>query len=204
MKERYGFIKETDARVNFDAICENIRKEYNIKELHFLKQVHGDNILIDCSGTGDGIIITKPATGALIKTADCFPVVLTDRVKNISGIFHSGWKGTELGISAKGAEMMREIGCGNIEAVIFPGIEQCCFRIGSELIDRFAKANIPVIKKTDGYFADLKSAIISGLKSKGVETIKDMSVCTCCGEGYFSYRKDGTDKRHASFVITFS
>lgn len=200
----YGFIKEPDARTNFETICEDIKKDHNIKELRFLKQVHGDDILIDRSGTGDGIIITKPATGAVIKTADCFPVVLVDRVKNISGIFHSGWKGTELGISAKGAEMMKEMGCSNIEAVIFPGIEQCCFKIGAELVERFAGANISVKKKDDGFYADLKSAIINGLRSKGVVNIKDMSVCTCCNEGYFSYRRNGTDKRHASFVITFS
>ncbi len=204
MKERYGFIKEPEARYNFDEICAGLKREYGLKELHFLKQVHGDDVLVDASGTGDGIILTKPLTGAVIKTADCFPVILFDRLMNISGIFHSGWKGTELKISAKGAAMMKKMGCCNIEAVIFPGIEKCCFQIGEELLERFAKASIPVEKKERGYFADLKGSIMSSLESEGVENIKDMSECTFCNEGYNSYRRNGTDKRHASFVVTFS
>lgn len=204
MKPGYGFIKEIDAKTNFEKIIDHIRKDYQIDELHFLKQVHGDDILIDSSGTGDGIILTRPGTGAVIRTADCFSVVLFDRKKKMAGIFHSGWRGTELGITLKGAKILRQMGCADIDAAVFPGIEKCCFEIGPELIERFGKAGIPVLIKGDKYFADIKISIVNGLISEGIKNINDFSVCTFCSKEYFSYRRNKTEKRHASFIINFS
>lgn len=200
----YRFIKDVDVSANFQKICENLTAEYFLKEILSLKQVHSDIILVDESGEGDGIIITKPMTAAMVRTADCFSVVLIDQDAGISGVFHSGWRGTELGISAKGAEMMKKMGCSNIEAVIFPGIEKCCFEIGSELIERFDTAGIPVEKRDGRYFADLKWSIIEQLKGKGIINIKDLSECTFCNKGYFSFRKDKTAKRHGSYVMNIS
>jgi len=204
MKQEYGFIEDIDVKAEFDRVRDELSAKYGILELHILKQIHSDMIFVDEGGTGDGIIITKPRSGALVRTADCFGVALIDRKMNISGIFHSGWRGTELGISAKGAQMMKEMGCSDIEAVIFPGIEKCCFEIGSELVERFKNAGIPVEMKNGKYFADLKTSIIESLKAQGVENIKDMSECTFCGKGFFSFRKDGTEKRHGAFVINIS
>jgi polyphenol oxidase len=204
MMQKYGFIKDIDVKARFDEVKAQLFKEYGIRELHILKQIHSDIILVDEGGTGDGIIVTKPFTGALVRTADCFGVALIDRKMNISGIFHSGWRGTELKITVKGVQMMKDLGCSDIEAVIFPGIEKCCFEIGSELVERFKNAAIPVEMKNGKYFADLKTSIIESLKEQGVENIKDMSECTFCGKGFFSFRRDGTEKRHGAFVINFS
>ncbi|HQN72424.1 MAG TPA: polyphenol oxidase family protein [bacterium] len=204
MKQIYGFIKDIDVKAEFDRIRNELSAKYGILELHILKQIHSDMIFVDKGGTGDGIIVTKPFTGALVRTADCFGVALIDRKMNISGIFHSGWRGTELKITVKGVQMMKDLKCSDIEAVIFPGIEKCCFEIGSELVGRFKNAGIPVEMKNGKYFADLKTSIIEGLKAQGVENIKDMSECTFCGKGFFSFRRDGTEKRHGAFVINFS
>ena len=150
--------------------------------------------------SGDGIIITKPSI-ALIRTADCVPVVLFDETADIAGVFHSGWRGTELKIVSKGLAKMKELGCKNISAVIFPAIGFCCFEIGKELLERFADAGIPTEKRGEKYYADLKTAIKNELKNGGVSKISDRSECTFCGEGYFSYRKNKTEKRHATFVV---
>jgi len=202
--KNFGFIKEIDVKTQFDEVKARLFKEYGIHELHILKQIHSDIVIVDEGGTGDGVIITKPDTGALVRTADCFGVALIDRKMKISGIFHSGWRGTELGISVKGAQMMKDMGCSDIEAVIFPGIEKCCFEIGSELVERFKNAHIPVEMRNGKYFADLKTSIIEGLRTQGIENIDDMSECTFCHSGYFSFRKDRTEKRHGAFVINKS
>ena len=100
--------------------------------------------------------------------------------------------------------MMKSMGCGSIEAVIFPGIDQCCFEIGLELVEGFLEKGIEVQNRNGRYFAFLKEHIIKGLEEEGVKKINDLSECTFCTSGYFSYRKNKTEKRHGTFVINLS
>jgi polyphenol oxidase len=204
LSEGYGFVKDVDAKKDMERVKNFLIKQYSAKTIHTLKQVHSDIILIDSSGTGDGIIITKPGDAGIISTADCFSVALFDRNRKISAIFHSGWRSTELNIVGKGVEKLKELGCDNISAVIFPAIGECCFEIGEELVERFNLASIPVQKRGGKLFADLKSAIIAELRKEGVRNINDYSRCTYCEKSFFSYRRDKTDKRHASFIINIS
>ncbi|MBO7127166.1 polyphenol oxidase family protein [bacterium] len=196
----YGFIKERDAKAEIAQIEAELKLEFGLSTLWRPHQIHSDTIFVDGEGEGDGIIITKPSI-ALIRTADCIPVLLFDRTANIAGVFHSGWRGTEQKIVSKGAKMMAELGCKNIEAIIFPGIGLCCFEIGEELRERFENAEIPMSYVDGKLHADLKTAIKNELIKTGITKITDDSQCTFCGEGYFSYRRDKTEKRHATFAV---
>ena len=196
----YGFIKERDAKAEIAQIESELKLEFGLSTLWRPHQIHSDTIFVDGEGEGDGIIITKPSI-ALIRTADCIPVVLFDRTTNIAGVFHSGWRGTEQKIVSKGAKMMAEMGGKNIEAVIFPAIGLCCFEIGEELRERFENAEIQMSYINGKLHADLKTAIKNELIKAGITKITDNSECTFCGEGYFSYRKNKTEKRHATFVV---
>ena len=195
----YDFIKDRDARAELPQIEAELKLKFGLETLWRPHQIHSDTIFVDSAGEGDGVIITKPSI-ALIRTADCIPVVLFDRTADIAGVFHSGWRGTELKIASKGAKIMAEMGCRNIEAVIFHGIGPCCFEIGDELRERFEKAEIPMSYVNGKLHADLKTAIKNELEKSGISEIILDSECTFCGEGYFSYRRDKTEKRHAAFV----
>ncbi|MBQ4438788.1 polyphenol oxidase family protein [bacterium] len=196
----FGFIKERDAKAELDEISAELKQRFSLETLWRSHQIHSNMIFVDGEGEGDGIIITKPSI-ALIRTADCVPVVLFDRVADIAGVFHSGWRGTELKIVSKGVKKMKELGCKDISAVIFPAIGFCCFEIGEELLERFKNAGIPTERRGEKLYADLKTAIKNELRNGGVTDISDQSECTFCGEGYFSYRRDKTEKRHATFVV---
>lgn len=196
----FGFIKERDAKGELDEIEADLKQRFGLETLWRSHQIHSDTIFVDGEGEGDGIIITKPSV-ALIRTADCVPVVLFDRTADMAGVFHSGWRGTELKIVSKGLAKMKELGCRNISSVIFPAIGFCCFEIGEELLERFRNAGIPTEKRGGKLYADLKTAIKNELQNGGVTDISDQSECTFCGEGYFSYRRDKTEKRHATFVV---
>ena len=196
----FGFIKERDAKAELDEISAELKQRFSLETLWRSHQIHSNMIFVDGEGEGDGIIITKPSI-ALIRTADCVPVVLFDRVADIAGVFHSGWRGTELKIVSKGVKKMKELDCKDISAVIFPAIGFCCFEIGEELLERFKNAGIPTERRGEKLYADLKTAIKNELRNGGVTDISDQSECTFCGEGYFSYRRDKTEKRHATFVV---
>ena len=200
----YGFIKEIDAMENSEKVENLLKHKYNVNEVLSLRQVHGDRILIDENGDGDGIIITQNGFAGVVRTADCFPVVLFDRDENVGGVFHCGWRGTELGIHKKGYRMLSEMGCAQIEAQIFPGIGRCCFEIGFELEERFKKENIRLEVRDGKLYADILKKLENDLRELGVQKIDLHSDCTYCSGGYFSYRRNGTLKRHATFIAKFS
>ena len=199
-----GFLKDIDVAENYEKVKDLLKQKYNVDDIFSLKQVHGDKILVDESGEGDGIIITKDSSAGVIRTADCFPVVLFDRNKDIGGVFHCGWRGTEVGIHRKGYKLLSEMGCAQIEAQIFPGIGRCCFEIGFELEERFNKENILLEVRDGKLYADILKKLENDLRELGIRKIDSNADCTYCSGGYFSYRRNGTLKRHATFIAKFS
>jgi YfiH family protein len=110
-----------------------------------LRQIHSD--LIHCvSGVpeqplaGDGLITSVPGLLISIQTADCLPVILVDTKRRAVGVFHAGWRGTVKRIVEKGlGEMRRFFGTRprDIKAAIGPGIHQCCYEVGPEVVTKF-------------------------------------------------------------------
>ncbi|HOW52566.1 MAG TPA: polyphenol oxidase family protein [bacterium] len=194
------FVEQPDAKEHLDDLVGALAAGLGLTAIHRVRQVHGDHIVIDDPGEGDGLIITKRGTGALIRTADCFPVVIADEQRPLAGIFHCGWRGVELQLAAQGARRLKELGARSLRAALFPGIEKCCFRIGPELIDRFDAAGIPVERRQGELFADLGAAIVDQLVSEGVGEIEELTRCTACTPGLFSYRRDHDERRHATMV----
>jgi len=116
------------------------------------QQVHGSEvILIDSSMAGRGSVVYDTSLegydamicntpGLLLATfyADCFPLFFFDPVQRAVALAHSGWKGVMGRIAAKTvAEMGEQFNsCSqDIQVLIGPGIQRCCFEIGPDLVD---------------------------------------------------------------------
>ena len=110
-----------------------------------LRQVHSDLIhRVDHPPekllTGDGLVTDTPHLLLAVQTADCLPVLLVDRKRRAVGAFHAGWRGTLARIVEKGVGAMRlHFGSApeDLQAVIGPGIAECCYAVGEEVRDRF-------------------------------------------------------------------
>lgn len=88
----------------------------------------------------DGMITDEPGLLLAVQVADCIPVIVADKKKRIVGAFHAGWRGTVKRIVEMGVGRMRlEFGCKpqDMMAAIGPGIGQCCFVVGDEVISEF-------------------------------------------------------------------
>lgn len=155
----------------------------------------------------DGVI--TDLRGVLLTTvhADCLPVYFFDPLKNVIGLVHAGWRGTNAGIAQKAVKLMRqEYGSdpADIQVFIGPGIGKCCFEVGAEVyeafqenwtfIDVFAEGR----KTGDGtetkYDIDLKGINRRQLLDVGVlaSNIEVSPHCTCCEPELFcSYRREG-------------
>jgi len=110
-----------------------------------LRQVHSDisrfvDSPADSQLVGDGLLTSTPGLLLAVQTADCLPIILVDPRRRAVGVFHAGWRGTVKRIVEKGVgEMHRCFGShpGDLKAAIGPGIQPCCYEVGTEVREKF-------------------------------------------------------------------
>ncbi|HEY0794332.1 MAG TPA: peptidoglycan editing factor PgeF [Acidisarcina sp.] len=111
-----------------------------------LRQIHSsllrrvDSTDAAASRKGDGLMTDEPGVMLGIVTADCIPVLIADPRQRAVAAFHAGWRGTVKRIVENGVGRMRlEFGSdpADMIAAIGPGIGQCCYAVGDEVISEF-------------------------------------------------------------------
>lgn len=183
------------------------------EKIYRAKQIHGTNVIIidkqnnkeiQCE-EADGLITNIPGIALCTYHADCVPIYFYDKVKNVIGIAHAGWKGSLNNIvEVVIKKMVNHYGSnvGNIIAAIGPSIGVCCYEIGKdvELLFKDKYSNQEIISKRDGkLFLDLWHVNRINLLNAGVkeENIYLSNFCTGCNlDTLYSYRKEkGTKNR---------
>lgn len=158
----------------------------------FLRQVHGVGVLRAFEpgplGDGDAVYSTVPMLPMVVATADCLPVVLEG--DGGAGIAHAGWRGAAAGVVEALCESMAAAGVLPLRAAIGPGIGPCCFEVGPEVTDRFGGFEAQTTWGTPS--VDLAAAVAARLEGL---TVWRADACTHCGEGYRSFRREGTALR---------
>lgn len=154
----------------------------------------------------DAVVTALPHICIGVSTADCIPVLLHDRRRNVIAAIHAGWRGTVTGIVKKSVEVMRHYynccAC-DIIAIIAPGISIDAFEVGDEVYEEFCKAGFAmqqIAKRyptTDGgekWHIDLWEANSLLLQQCGIarENIHIAGVCTYKNHNdFFSARRLG-------------
>jgi hypothetical protein len=177
--------------------------KYPVEPLATVKQVHGNEVRIvdhgGQQGTADGLISGTVGICVGIRTADCVPIFLVDPVHRVVSAVHAGWRGTAAKIAVRAIELMREnFGSDpeHLEAAIGPGIGKCCFEVGPEVAREFGPWDSEA--KT---CLDLVRINRSQLELAGVGKIYESGLCTMCGTGFYSFRRERDQAgRMLSFV----
>lgn len=232
VKEDYLIYKEDKLRIVFSTAENNrsfnrnteygienlnsIKKDFDLEEVVYLKQVHsdlvykyeyGDKSIIDKEG--DALIANDKNTAIGVFTADCVPIIIVDSNNNMAAI-HSGWKGTYNSIVLRTLEKMSEefnSDINSIKVFIGPHIRQCCYEVSSELKQMFLdKTKIKEEVLFKGRNLSLEECILKDIRSFNIkeDNIYSLDLCTHCEENIklFSYRKSiGTYGRLFSFVF---
>jgi YfiH family protein len=158
-----------------------------------VKQIHSSTCLaaLGRSGVlGEGDALTENAPGGVVavKTADCIPILLVDEKRRAVAAVHAGWRGTAGKILERAvAAMAVQYGTvpGDLHAAIGPGIGQCCYEVGPEVMEQFGGQG-------RGYLG-LTAENASQLAALGVtrQRIYASNLCTMCRNGEFhSFRRD--------------
>ncbi len=188
-----------------------------------VNQVHGDAIFVikphgsyfssSDELSYDAIITPRADLAICIKTADCVPVFLVDKVKKVIAVVHAGWKGTALAISAKVIRLMQnQYRCqpADILAAIGPSIGKCCYEVDQVTADAFRKHKYSDLffqqgSKKDKWMLDLPEAnrrqiLETGITENNIEVSK---YCTVCNQDmFFSHRgSGGITGRQVNFMM---
>jgi copper oxidase (laccase) domain-containing protein len=137
-------------------------------------QVHGAELAFHGRGEvpaeADGHVVEDGGTVGLVFGADCLPIALVGPVG--AAILHCGRRGLEQEIVTVGVAAVQATA-----AAIGPGIGPCCYEV------------------------DLWREARRQLRDGGVAMVESADLCTCCEpELFFSYRRDGDQRRQAGLV----
>jgi len=113
-----------------------------------IRQIHSNTVVVAGRQSAsrkpppkaDGVMTDEPGLLLGVLTADCIPVLVADRKRRAVAAFHAGWRGTVQRIVEAGVGRMRlEFGSApeDLVAAIGPGISQCCYNVGDEVLAAF-------------------------------------------------------------------
>ena len=174
--------KKKNIKKNLDIIGKKIRAKFN--RIVLLNQVHSNKFYyidkcpkFDNKLIGDALVTDKKNIPIAVLTADCAPVLIYDKNKEMVAAIHAGWKGAYKDIIKKVIKFMIKKGCSpkNITAAIGPCISNKNYQVKEDFIKKFIKKdkkNTIFFKKTKNknYF-NLNKYIYSQLKSLNIKKI---------------------------------
>lgn len=111
-----------------------------------LHQVHSAEVVTvtspiteDARPSADAMVTDRPGIVLGILTADCVPVLLTDRSAGVVGAAHAGWKGALGGVTDRTVEAMLSLGARreSIGAAIGPCIARASYEVTTDFARRF-------------------------------------------------------------------
>ena len=99
---------------------------------------------------------------ALMRTADCVPILISSGDGRIVAAVHAGWRGTVSGIvRAAIGKMLEEFGTrpAHIHAAIGPGIGKCCYEVGPEVAAQFGATGRAKIDLAEAIAHNARNAV---------------------------------------------
>jgi purine-nucleoside/S-methyl-5'-thioadenosine phosphorylase / adenosine deaminase len=174
----------------------------------WMRQVHGTTVVDTARAApgaeADGAVARRPGRVCAVMTADCLPVLLSDRAGTSVGIAHAGWRGLAGGVIESTVRAMG-VSAGNLIAYVGPGIGAARYEVGNDVrrafVDKDPRAESAFAPGREGkYFADLQALAVARLAAAGVGEVYGGGWCTASDERFFSFRRDRTTGRMASLI----
>ena len=179
-----------DLPSNVKKNLEIVKKKISIyaKDIFLLNQIHSNKLVyiddkykLKTKPEADAVITNQKNLPIAVLTADCVPILICDKKRNMVAAIHAGWKGAYKGIVDKVIKFMLKKGCKlkNITAAIGPSISVKNYEVQENFRKKFIKKD----KKSKKYFKikgnklyfDLVKYVYSLLlqnKIKKIDTIK--------------------------------
>ena len=194
-----------DKRINIYENLKIVKSKINkdCKNIILLNQIHSNKFIFINKNykkkrkfKADAIITNQKKLPIGILTADCVPILICDKKKNIIAAIHAGWKGAYKNILTRVIKFMLKKDCHikDIHVAIGPCISQKNYNVKEDFFKKFIKKdkkNSKFFKKRKNllYF-DLPGYIKSQLKIMKISNIDHINIDTFeYKNNYFSARR---------------
>ena len=199
-----------DVNDNPNYVTKNIELlARNLPKIQWINQVHGCNV-IELPGTcmvGDSVYTSKKNVVCAVRTADCLPILVTNKKGSMVAAIHAGWRSLGSGIIEKTLTKMNSD--SDVYAWLGPSIGAERFIVGQDVYNFFKKNDPKIInsfiKYHDKYKLCLPTAAKCKLLNSGVKNIFgstiDENFCTYDDvDRFYSYRRDNRTGRMVSLI----
>ncbi|MFD0055770.1 peptidoglycan editing factor PgeF [Streptomyces sp. NPDC005047] len=177
----------------------------------WMNQVHGADVAVVDGPWGDGpvprvdaVVTAERGLALAVLTADCVPVLLADPVAGVAAAAHAGRPGLVAGVVPAAVRAMAGLGADPARIVARTGPAVCgrCYEVPEEMRTDVAAAEPAAHAETSwGTPAvDVAAGVHAQLERLGVRDLVGSPVCTRESRDHFSYRRDRTTGRLASYV----
>jgi len=188
--------------------------------IQWLDQVHGAKVIEltrACTKklSADAVITREKNIALAIMTADCLPILLSDKKGGVIAAIHGGWRPLAKNIIQATVNKMAVCN-SEIYAWLGPCIGNSAFEVGGEVKDiftslstsfscAFSQKQVSISKErglnSQSYLADLQLIAHLQLQQLGIKHIFNLTECTYAQEqDFYSYRRDKKTGRMASII----
>ncbi len=194
--------KENNIKKNLKIVKSKIKTKS--KHIFFVKQIHSNKFVFlnnnsnisNRSKRADAIISEKKKMPIAILTADCVPILIFDKKREMIAAIHAGWRGAYKGIIQKVIKFMFKKNCNpkNMTVAIGPCISKENYEVKNKFREKFIKKDRDNIyffsnKKNKIYF-DLPNYVKKQVKLNKIKNIDQLNIDTFNKKNnYFSARR---------------
>ncbi|MFF8522795.1 peptidoglycan editing factor PgeF [Streptomyces werraensis] len=177
----------------------------------WMNQVHGADAVVVDEPWGDrpvpevdAAVTARRGLVLAVLTADCVPVLLADPVAGVAAAAHAGRPGLVAGIVPAAVRAMTGLGADPARIVARTGPAVCgrCYEVPEDM-----RADVAAVEPAAGAetswgtpAVDVVAGVHAQLERLGVSGAGRSPVCTRESDDHFSYRRDRTTGRLASYV----
>ncbi|MER7712925.1 peptidoglycan editing factor PgeF [Streptomyces werraensis] len=177
----------------------------------WMNQVHGADAVVVDEPWGDrpvpevdAVVTARRGLVLAVLTADCVPVLLADPVAGVAAAAHAGRPGLVAGIVPAAVRAMTGLGADPARIVARTGPAVCgrCYEVPEDM-----RADVAAVEPAAGAetswgtpAVDVVAGVHAQLERLGVSRAGRSPVCTRESDDHFSYRRDRTTGRLASYV----
>lgn len=221
----YQNIKQ-EVQKNYESLCNFL--QIDLKGIIRPYQTHTKNVLKLKGENGifpkelldvDGLITDKNDKVLSLVFADCTPIFIYDKSKNIIGNIHSGWQGTLKKIAKQAIYKLKEEFNSKPEDIICaigPTIRKCHFEVEEDVKNKFVEEFKEICKEEE--FIS-KGKLENGEQKYNIDTVYlnkkmlldigilegniiDCNICTVCNSNLMhSYRAEKENAGRSTSVI---
>lgn len=190
-----------------DAVAHNRCRlsERLARPVVYMDQCHGAEVAVvdgvpDHPPSCDGAVTRSTGIALAVLVADCVPVLLSGTGGVVAAV-HAGRPGMVAGVVPRTVAVMRDLGAGEVDAVVGPSVCGRCYEVPEDMRATAARVE-PVsaaVSWTGTPAVDVAAGVVAQLRAAGV-AVRWVPGCSRERDDLYSYRRDGVTGRFAGVV----